>query len=416
MLIIEILVYFSIFLGLYFALFVFNLFLENQKGVYKKPKIKNFPTVALIVPCYNEAENIEKTLNSLLNLDYPKEKLEIIVIDDGSTDDTFLKAQIFEKKDKRIKVFTKKNGGKYTALNLGLKKTNAPFIGSMDADSHLDPQALKKVMKFFENPEIKAVSGTVKVREVKNIIEGIQYLEYLISAYWKKFFSMIGGLQVASGAFSVFRKEVFKILGHYQDPYNCLAEDLEITFRLQQKNFKIAQALDAFVYTRAPSNFKSLFRQRSLRWYKGFLLTLKDYLGLLNIKKHGNLSFLLYATLVGVFASLILSSYTLWRAINFCWERVNQLFLTGFDFPYFFSLFWDKNFFNFKITPLFILGNICLIFFLIQLSIAKKLCFDKKPLKVAIFSFIFLYGYLNVLWWGTAIISILKEKITKFYV
>lgn len=407
MAIIEILVYFAIFVGLYFTIFLFSVYFTNQKKIYKEPKKKIFPLVCLIVPCYNEAKNIGKTLHSLLNLDYPKDKLEIIVVDDGSADNTFQTAKTFQARDNKIKVFRKKNGGKYTALNFGLLKTNAKFIGSVDADSYLDISALKKVIKYFEDPKIKAVASTVKISEIKNILTGILYIEYLMAAFWRKFFSLLNGLYITPGAFSVYRREIFKILGPYQDPYRLLAEDLEIAFRLQKKNFKIAYAIDAFVYTKSPTTFNSLLRQRT-RWYKAFLLTLKDYLGLLNIKKHGNLSFLLYFSIIFIFIPIILVSYNLWKMIDFALARIHQFALTGFDFSHFFSFDW--RFLNFNISPIFVLGNLCLIVFLIYLFFGKKLTFDKRSLKKESFFFILFYTYLNAFWWIAAIFSLLKKQ------
>jgi cellulose synthase/poly-beta-1,6-N-acetylglucosamine synthase-like glycosyltransferase len=407
MLIIEILIYFAIFIGLYFTIFLFSIYLDNQKKIYKGVKKKNFPLVCLIVPCWNEAKNIEKTLHSLLNLNYPKNKLEIIVVDDGSIDETFQKVKDFQKSatsDSDIKIFKQKHEGKYAALNLGLKNTKAKFVGSVDADSYLDINALKKVMKHFESPKISAVASTIKLSETKNILGGILYVEYLMAAFWRKIFSFLNGLYITPGAFSVYRR---KILGSYRDPYHLMAEDLEVAFRLQRKNFKIAYAIDAFVYTKSPTTFKSLFKQR-LRWYKGFLLTLKDYFDLLNIKKHGNLSFLLYFALVSVFVLIILVSYNLWKIIEYGLTRINQLVLTGFDFSNFFSFDW--RLINFNFSPIFILGNLCLIVFLFYLHLSKKLTFDKKPLKKNALSFILFYTHLSALWWLAAIFSVLKRQ------
>ena len=410
MAIIEILTYFTIFIGLYFIIFLFTVYLENQKKIYKGAKKKNFPLVCLIVPCWNEAKNIKKTIRSLLNLNHPKNKLEIIVVDDGSVDKTFQKVKDFQKSaasDSNIKIFRQKHEGKYAALNLGLENTKAKFVGSVDADSYLDTNALEKVMKHFENPKISAVASTVKLSEAKSILAGILYVEYLMAAFWRKIFSFLNGLYITPGAFSVYRRKIFKILGLYRDPYHLLAEDLEIAFRLQKKNFKIAYAIDAFVYTKSPITIKSLFKQR-LRWYKGFLLTLKDYLVLLNFKKHGNLSFLLYFALVSLFIPIILVSYNLWKIIELTFTRINQLVLTGFDFSHFFSIDWRLLSFNF--TPIFILGNFCLIVFLIYLYISKKLTFDKKPLKKNALYFILFYVYLSALWWLAAIFSVLKRQ------
>ena len=144
----EILIYAALFTSLYFAIFVFYTFFEYRGKIYYTSKKKGLPLVALLVPCYNEEENIEKAIESLRHLEYPPEKLEMIIIDDGSKDNTFLKAVKLAENDKRIKVFRKENGGKYTALNFGMEKiAKAKFVGTVDADSYLHPQSLKKIMR-----------------------------------------------------------------------------------------------------------------------------------------------------------------------------------------------------------------------------------------------------------------------------
>jgi len=232
----DILVYIAIFLGLYFSIFVFSTLWEYRKRLYKKELKENFPNVCLIVPCYNEEQNINKTLNALLNLDYPKEKLEIIVVDDGSQDNTFLKAKVFEEKDKRIKLFRKENGGKHTALNFAIKKTDAQFIGCIDADSYVETQSLKRLMKYFEDQKTKAVVSTIKILKAKNILEKIQYLEYLISASFRKVFSLNNCLNVVPSPLSVIRREVFEKIGYYKEAHDT--EDMEMAFRMQKANFK----------------------------------------------------------------------------------------------------------------------------------------------------------------------------------
>lgn len=405
----EILIYLTIFLGLYFSVFIFWIFFENQEKIYQKERNKNFPFVSLIIACYNEEKGIEKTLSSLIGLDYPKEKIEIIVVDDGSIDNTFQKAKHIEQKDRRIKIFYQKHAGKCAALNLGLDKTRGEFIATVDGDSYLHPQALKRAMKFFEDPEIKAVSGTVKPIKVKNFIEGIQYVEYLLMSFWRKTISFLESLYVTSGAFSVYRKEIFKTLGLFKDPGFFQGEDLEIAFRLQSKNLKIVQALDAFVYTTLPSNFRALLNQRA-RWYAAFLKNVKEYPCLLNIKKQGALAFFLWYSLLSVLLYLILCVYFLQGGINFFIQEIRQFTLADFDFSYFFSLPKNWHFLNFNFTPLFILTILCLLVFLFNFFLSRKLTFEKQSFKKNIFLFIFLYFYFYVLWWFSAIFTILTKK------
>lgn len=402
----EILVYIALFTSLYFAIFVFYTFFEYRGKIYYTSKKKGLPLVALIVPCYNEEENIEKAIESLRHLDYPQEKLEMIIIDDGSKDKTFLKAIKLAEIDKRIEVFRKENGGKYTALNFGMEKiTKAKFVGTVDADSYLHPQSLKRIMKYFENSKIMAVIATVKIAQPKNILEGMQCVEYLVGAFLRKIFSFLDSVNVVPGPLSVFRKKVFKILGPYKNGHQT--EDLELAFRMQKANFKIAHAIDAIVYTKGCKTFSSLLWQR-LRWRRGFLLNLKDYPWLLNPKQHGNLSFLLLNSLFGSFISIVLFFCGLWKLGILIGQKVNQILLVKFDFLRF--SFPKFDWISFNLSPILFLGIISLGIFFVYLIFSKKFTADRELSKRNVIFYIFLFPYLNAIWWLTTIFSLFTKK------
>lgn len=405
MLPIEVLLYIGIFLGLYFAVFVFLTFFEHRKLIYSELKRRDFPSVCLIVPCFNEENNVERAVKSLLDLDYPKAQLEVIVVDDGSQDNTFPKAKAFARKDKRVRVFRKENGGKYTALNYAIKRTSSEFVGSVDADSYVAPGALKKLMRCFDEPKVMAATSTVKIAEPKNILEGIQFVEYLIAAFLRKVFSFVDSISVTPGPLSVFRKEVFRVLGPYRKAHQT--EDLEMAFRLQKANLKITHAIDAVVYTKGCQTLKELFRQR-LRWRRGFLLNLKDYPCLLNIKRHGNLSFLLYYSILGSIIGIALVGYTLWRLSSFFLEKVSHLALVGFELPHLSSL--KPDWFLLNLKPTLVLGILSVATFLVYLFMGKKLSFDTRPLKKKTIVYLITYSFLNAFWWLSAIFAILLKK------
>jgi len=401
----DFLAYIGIFLGLYFSIFVFSTFFEYRKSIYKEELKKNFPKVCLIVPCYNEEKNIGKTLDALLNLDYPKEKLEIIVIDDGSTDKTFSKAKIFEEKDERIKLFRKENGGKHTALNFAIKKTNSRFIGSVDADSYVKKDALKKLMSYFEDEKTKAVVSTIKISGAKNVLEQIQYLEYLISAFLRKIFSLTNCLNVVPGPLSVIRREVFDKIGMYKDAHQT--EDMEMAFRMQRANLKIAHSIDSIVYTNPCPTFKSLLIQR-LRWRRGFILNLKDYPDLLNIRRYGNLSFLFYYYIMAGSVSLILILWGVWKIISLILNKIVHFSWINFDI---FPLSLPKiNLFSFNLGPLFFLGMVSFLIFIFYIIISRHLTFDKKNLRWKVVYYVALYAFLNATWWFSALFSVVTKR------
>ncbi len=406
MAIIDILGYFSIFLALYFAIFVFSTIFEYKDNFYYKPKRKFQPRVSLVVPCYNEEKTISKTLRSFLNLDYQKNNLEIIVIDDGSADKTLSIAQEFSRKDNRIKVFHKENGGKYTALNLGIEKSTCPYLGTVDADSFLHKESLKKIMEQFEDQKVMAVISSVRIANPKTILEGIQYVEYLIGNFLKKVFSFLNGINVVPGPLSVFNKKIFAKIGPYKKAYQT--EDLEMALRMQKNNMLITQAVDAIVYTQGCKTFKELLRQR-LRWNKGGILNYKDYPELFNIKKHGNLAYLLLNSVVGCFVTMGLFIYATYRLIDYAYLKFNQLLLAKEDF--FRLSFSFPDWVKFNTTPLFFLGLITLGALLIYVFLGKKFTKDPGPSKMNIIFFILIFPLVNGIFWiATFLLIIFKRK------
>ncbi|MEN9561236.1 MAG: hypothetical protein RIQ56_509, partial [Candidatus Parcubacteria bacterium] len=147
-------VYALLFISLYFEIFLLLSFLERQT-VAKRTSFsedQTLPSVAIAVPCHNEEKTLAKTISSLLALSYPKDKLEIFIIDDGSTDGTFSVANSFS--DQRIRVFRTENHGKHAALNLALQQTEAELIGCLDADSEVKSDALMRAIEVFRNSNV----------------------------------------------------------------------------------------------------------------------------------------------------------------------------------------------------------------------------------------------------------------------
>ena len=126
----SILFYLGTFLTLFVGIFYLITLFENREKI-SDPKAKRFPKISIIVPAYNEAKTLRGALESLLQLNYPKDQFEIIMVDDGSIDNTFKIAQEFS----QVRSFTKENGGKGSAINFGLKKVQGEFVVVLDADS-----------------------------------------------------------------------------------------------------------------------------------------------------------------------------------------------------------------------------------------------------------------------------------------
>lgn len=282
--------YVLVFLSVYSQIFFLVTFFENKSKIVKtKTKIlsKDCPTVTIIVPCWNEEKTVTKTVLSLLDLNYPKDKLSILVVDDGSTDKTWEVISQFSKFP-NVKIIKKENGGKHTALNLGISISQSEFIGCLDADSEAEKNSLIKLITYFnKDKELMAVSPSILVKNAKTIIQKAQIAEYQMSVYLKKMLGFVGGIHVTPGPLTIFKREVFERIGEYRHAHST--EDMEIAYRMQTNHMKIDQCHDAYVYTNTPNTVKKLFKQR-VRWTYGFLNNTIDYRSFLFKKQYGSFS------------------------------------------------------------------------------------------------------------------------------
>jgi biofilm PGA synthesis N-glycosyltransferase PgaC len=272
----QIPLYIFIFIALYAQVFLMLVLFDEWETIFstvKEKKLKYFPSVVIAVPCWNESQTVEKTIKSLLEMDYPKEKLSIWAVDDGSADNTFEILKICkEKYDKfdQLKVERKENGGKHTVLNYVLENTTSEIFGCLDADSYVFPDTLKNMLLSFEDEKVMAATPMMIVRKPANLLQAIQSVEYNFGLLLKRLFGAIGGIHVTPGPFSLFRSKVFEEIGGYKPAHNT--EDMEITFRMQKHQMKIVSAIDAYVETSTPPTLYKLYKQR-LRWTQGFYKT-----------------------------------------------------------------------------------------------------------------------------------------------
>lgn len=376
----------------FFSLFVVNvfilIFLKHKDDYLKIPEKTTWePTISIVLPAYNEGLYIRDSINSLLELDYPKEKLEILVVDDGSTDDTLKIVKEFE--EKAIHVFTKKNGGKGAALNFGIKNAKGELIVTMDADSYVEKSTLKELLPLFSDPLVMAVTPAVKIRESKSAIKELQRVEYLLILFSRKLLSFIDSVPVTPGPFSIFRKSVFEEIGLF-DEHN-LVEDQEIALRIQSKNFKIKSSLTAEVYTEPPSKLGELIKQR-VRWQRGGIRNYWKYRNLIK-PEYGDFGLyfipLNFATLSAFFLVFGLMIYSILASpyyVRYIWTDLLGFNIGLFTFVGFFviitSIFFTvlsvNSFKNEKVSPLYM---VTFIFFYWYLMVAYNLIFAFKELK-----------------------------------
>ncbi len=225
------------------------------------------PLVSIVVPAYNEELNSIRTINSLLAQDYPE--LEIIFVDDGSRDHTFSKVEEAFQNNPKVFVYTKINGGKASALNFGIEKSNADYVVCIDADTQLKSDAVSLLMKKFDEENVAAVAGNVKVGNEVNMITRWQSIEYITSQNFdRRAFDLLNCITVIPGAIGAFRKDAILIAGGFTT--DTLAEDCDLTMRLLRNGYIVRNCTAAISYTEAPETFKQFLKQR-FRWSFGVM-------------------------------------------------------------------------------------------------------------------------------------------------
>ncbi len=401
------------FAAMYVQIFFLVTFLEKRRQIVKNPEkleLDEYPTVTITVPCYNEEKTIDKTVSSLLSMDYPKDKLKLMLIDDGSRDNTWNIIKGFDN-GQNILAIKKENGGKHTAMNLALEKSDSEFFGCLDSDSMVHPQALKRIIKYFQvDPRTMAVAPSIIVYEPKNFIQKAQSIEYDMSIYTKKMLGFIGGIHVTPGPFSIFRKKVFDDLGNYRKAHNT--EDQEIALRMQQHGYKIDHCPDAYVYTCAPDTVPKLYRQR-LRWIYGFIKNLIDYRHMLFKKKYGSVAlFTLPSGLLGVIGVIFLMFNVLYNIVRFVSKKIEQINAVGwsnYNFGGFnFDFKFDWFFINTKAVLWFTLVMYILV--LISVLVGRRLAEGKKGVPISILYYGIVYTIIAPFWMLKAIYNSIRSK------
>ncbi len=364
-----------LFLSMYFQVFLLISFIENKKKIKDEEifDLSYFPSVTIAVPCWNEEKTLALTIESLLALDYPREKLKIVIVDDGSKDRTFEIATSYIKNmPDTIHVIKKENGGKHTAMNLALSHLSTDLFGCLDADSFVQPQALKHIISYFQrDKEIMAVTPCIQIRNPKTLIQRMQAIEYLMGVFLRKAYGQLDAIQVTPGPFSIFRKEVFERVGPYRKAHNT--EDFEITLRMHLHHMKIANAHKALVYTVGPSTVSGFLKQH-LRWARGFLENAIDYKEMFFKKEYGNFGmFTLPGAFIFVFYGVYVAFFLLYNIINNIIDHIQKFLTIGIHLP---ALSFD--YFYLDTSTISFLSMVMLTAFLFVLYVASELSDDNQ--------------------------------------
>jgi len=275
---VSLLLFLAILFVRYFALLWFAYLGHAERNILGKNKARALPPISIIVPAYNEADVIEGALASLAGMDYPD--LEVVVVDDGSTDETLQRAAEWEGRrgNAEFRILTKSNGGKATALNTGIAASKHPFVFCMDADSRLEPGTLRNAMQQFDDPSVGAVAGNVKVQNRGSLITKLQALEYIEGLNLpRRAQGFVAAVNIVPGPVGLFRREALEEVGGYDT--DTFAEDADLTLKMVAAGWKVVYEDTAIAWTEAPENWMDLVQQR-YRWTRGILQSLKKRKGL----------------------------------------------------------------------------------------------------------------------------------------
>lgn len=364
-----------IFLSMYFQVLLLISFFEHAKNIKEEESqtVTTYPSTTIAVPCWNEEKTIGGTIESLLAMDYPKDKLHISVVDNNSTDNTAeVIARYVEKYPGRITYLMETKQGKHNAVNLALAHSQADLFGCLDADSFVEKNSLRVIVSYFEHhKEAMAVTPCIHIKSPKTIIQRVQAIEYLLGVFLRKAFGQLNAIQVTPGPFSIFRREVYEKIGPYRKAHNT--EDYEITLRMHKHHLKIMNSHKALVYTVGPATFKGYFFQR-LRWARGFLENSLDYREIFFNKEYGNFGmFTLPMAFLFVFYGLYAASFSFYITIEHYVTVAKRWALVGIHpgLPSF-------DIFYFNTTIIAFLAMVMLTFFLSMLFVGNTLSDDKQ--------------------------------------
>lgn len=284
----ELVAYPFLFAAIYFEAFLLVTYLSKPaRAERERGASTTTPVVAMIVPCWNEETTVGGTAESLLALDYPKDKLRIVLVNDGSTDGTHA-AMAKYASHPQVTVINQANGGKHTAINAGIRASgDAEIVGCLDADSFVDPGALREMLSCFEDPKIGAATAAMSVHKPSTLLEHMQNAEYIMGIALRHILSAVNGIYVTPGPFSLYRRALVDELGGFRFGYQ--AEDMEMALRIQKAGFAIGSAPRARVYTKTPRSVPALIKQR-VRWTSGFMRNMMhEYRSLVGNPKYGAL-------------------------------------------------------------------------------------------------------------------------------
>ncbi len=223
--------------------------------------------ISVLIPAFNEAKVIEASVRRVLASE--RVRLEVIVIDDGSTDATSAIVMAAFAGERRVKLLTLPNGGKAAALNRGIALARGDIIVALDADTQFEPLTIARLARWFRNPKTGAVAGNAKVGNRVNLVTRWQAVEYVTAQNLeRRALARLNAIMVVPGAVGAWRRKALEDVGGF--PVDTLAEDQDLTIAVQRAGWRVANDVEAVAWTESPQSLRTLAQQR-FRWAFGTL-------------------------------------------------------------------------------------------------------------------------------------------------
>ncbi|MBI2523057.1 glycosyltransferase family 2 protein [Candidatus Woesearchaeota archaeon] len=405
----SILVHIVWFLSTYFIVVFLLTLLKNKSNLYKSPEFsKNdaLPKVSIVISAYNEEEKIAESIESLKTIDYPKEMYEVIIVNDGSEDNT--KNIVLKYADGKNITFidNTENKGKAACLNQGIKIAKGDYVACMDADSTVSKDILRKTTPYFKDSKTGAVTVSVEVKNANNFLQRIIQMEYMLGlSLFLKVFSSFNCVHVTPGPFSIYRKSVLEKIGYF-DKGN-ITEDLEIAYRIHKSGFNIRNCMSTHVKTVTPDNVKSLYRQRR-RWYSGALITLWQHKDILLKRNAGLFGYFIpynYSLITFGLGLFLLSTYlTISNAI----KNISLYAFTNYNF--FSNLSLNFDLLSLSIFGIFGLSGIIGMIMLVTVGL-KTIRNSPRKNPSLYFGYFLLFFMYQAFWLASFFLVLFRRKV-----
>jgi len=413
--ILDYLIYPFLFLSLFAQIFILSAFLSGRKRMQEEEQFESidFPKVTIVIPCWNESKNLTSTVDSIILSDYPKDKLEILIGDNNSIDNTLQVAEILQEKYKdicEIKMFKEFKQGKHHVINSAMDLSSADFFGCLDADTTLAHDAISKNMKYFSDPEIMSSTSCVKIKSPqKTWIQKLQSIEYLIGVFMRKSYGNINAIQVVPGPLSIYRKEIFQKIGGFRDGHKV--EDFEMTIRLHRHHMKIANSHKAFVSTSGPSTLMGYFKQR-IRWTQGGIENVLDNKDMIFNKNYNHFGlFVMPVIVIFIFYAVYALIFFFFHTYLFLFQKLSlwAAYDYSFNLNYLFN-FKRLDIFYFNTNMIFFLAMLMLTLYCFAIYIGRIISESHKNFYRNFLVYFFLFPYLVFYFSGKSCLNVLFRK------